>query len=115
MQIGQMVPFITMNKWTKEIEAEITSLLKDWLKQHQKTQKDLKHALKADSERMPVLLDILKKNFAQGGLQKAVKRLCEIENEWYTGQNSSQQGSKDSDPFGQLDLLLEEINEDCKN
>ncbi len=104
-----------MAKWSEEIEAEITSLLKDWLKQHQRTQKDLKHSLKADSERMPILVNILKKDYIQGGLQKAVKRLCDVEDEWYSGNKSSSQDSKDPDPFGQLDLLLEEMKEDCNN
>ena len=55
-----MVPFVkTMEKWNATIELEITLLLKDWLKQKGKTQKDLQTILGTSSERMPVLIEIL--------------------------------------------------------
>ncbi len=104
-----------MAKWSEEIEEEITLLIKDWLKQHNKTQKDLKNGLHANSERMPALLEILKKEFSQGGLHKLAAKLCEIENQWSTNHETSSNMNIDSDPFGQLDLLLEEIEEDCNN
>ena len=47
-----------MTKWNKEIEEEITLLVKDWLKQKKKTQKDLKRILNASSERMLSLIHI---------------------------------------------------------
>ncbi len=102
-----------MTIWSKEIEAEITLLIKEWLKHHNKTQKDLREGLHADSERMTALMEILKTDFLQGGLQKLVNRLCSIEEMW-TNQNKLDNPKQNNpDPFGQLDLLLEELKENC--
>ena len=59
-----------MNKWSPEIEKKLTALIKDWLKQHGRTQADLKNSLQADSSRMPAILDILKRAYLRGGLPK---------------------------------------------
>ena len=71
-----------MLKWTKEVEEEIILLIKEWLKQHNKTQKDLRLSLNANSERMPALLEILKNDFSKGGLPTLTAKLCEIESFW---------------------------------
>ena len=102
-----------MTKWNKEIEEEITLLVKDWLKQRKKTQKDLKRILNASSERMPVLLETLKLEYSKGGLAQLLKILCTAEEFWEQGNQIKQSEEIISDPFGQLDLLLEEIKEDC--
>ncbi len=101
--------------WSKQIEAEITLLIKEWLKHHNKTQKDLRISLHADSERMPALIEILKRDFLKGGIQKLVDRLCSIEKIWKSDQGMDQQQTYNPDPFGQLDLLLEELKEDCNS
>ena len=49
-----------MARWSSQIEEELTLLLKDWLKQQGRTQADLKRSLKAESTRMPALMNILK-------------------------------------------------------
>ena len=102
-----------MNKWNKEIEEEVTLLVKDWLKQKNKTQKDLKRILNASSERMPVLIDTLKLEYSTGGLSQLLKVLCAAEEYWEQGNQIKQSEEIISDPFGQLDLLLEELKEDC--
>ncbi len=104
-----------MAKWSEKIEAEITLLIKEWLKHHNKTQKDLRTGLHADSERMPALMEILKTDFSSGGIQKLLDRLCSIEEIWITNPKSEHQPINNPDPFGQLDLLLEELKEDCNN
>ncbi len=107
-----MVPFIkTMEKWNATIELEITLLLKDWLKQKGKTQKDLQTILGTSSERMPAIIDILKKEYTAGGLPKLASLLCSIEEAWSNKKINKIEGT--TDPFSQLDLLLEEIQEDC--
>ena len=108
-----MVPFIKMAQWSKEFEEEVVLLIKDWLKHHNKTQKDLRYGLNASSERMPILLEILKKDYSHGGVQKLAKRLSEIEDCWVSNNELETTNVIDRDPFGQLDLLLEEINDDC--
>ncbi len=102
-----------MSKWNKQLENEITLLVKDWLRQKGKTQKDLSIVLNSPSERMPAIIESLRKEFSLGGLPKLASLLCEIEAKWTDGTDIEQ--DKNYDPFGQLDLLLEEINEDCNN
>tara|TARA_B100000131_G_scaffold322800_1_gene378136 strand:+ start:721 stop:1038 length:318 start_codon:yes stop_codon:yes gene_type:complete len=103
-----------MFKWTPETKEEVILLIKEWLKQHNKTQKDLRLSLNANSERMHSLLEVLQKDYSKGGLPQLATKLCEIENAWLNKvESTSSFKENNSDPFGQLDLLLEEINEDC--
>ena len=109
-----------MTKWSKQIEEEITILLKDWLKSQGRTQADLKRSLQADSSRLPSLLDALKKDFSKEGLIGVASRLCIIEKAWSGKENTYikdevHNPEVPSDPCDQLDLLLEEIREDCDN
>ncbi len=104
-----------MSNWSKKFEEELTLILKDWLKHHGKTQADLKKGLQASSTRMPSLLEVLEKEYRIGGLHKLLDRLCLIEADWRKPSSDSVQGEVSSDPFGQLDLLLEKIRDDCTN
>ena len=102
-----------MKKWTKSLEEELTLLIKDWLRNKNMTQADLRDALQASSSRMPVLLEILQKDYSSGGIPKVAERLCSIENNWSKEKNSPKvEGQEKNDPFNQLDLLLEELQED---
>ncbi len=102
-----------MAKWTQEIEEEITLLIKEWLKQKGKTQKDLKASIGADSERMPILLKVFQEEYTSGGLPKLAALLCAIDQSWSVNNSQNIKKHKNQDPFGQLDLLLQEIKEDC--
>ena len=102
-----------MEKWNTQIELEVTLLLKDWLKQKGKTQKDLRNILNASSDIMPSIIDILKKEYSSGGLPKLASILCSIEDKWSSNKNDLEKAEAKKDPFSQLDLLLEEIQEDC--
>ena len=104
-----------MEKWNKQLEEEITLLIKDWLKQKGKTQKDLSKYLKISSERMPAILETLKTEFSSGGIPSIARVLCSIDAQWANRDDEIIDKEKTSDPFGQLDLLLEEINQDCNN
>ncbi len=106
-------PLNTMAKWNKEIEDEITLLIKDWLKHQKKTQKDLKRVLNASSERMPVLIEILKSEYSAGGLTQLVRVLCTAEQSWEQSNQINRSEKNIQAPFDQLDLLLEELKEDC--
>ncbi len=112
-----------MDSWSTKTEEEITNLLKEWLKQQGRTQADLRIELQAVSTRMPAIIDVLKKDFNKGGMPKVAEHLCSIENTWSretndekNSYNSTTEGSgKNLDPFGQLDLILDEIREECEN
>ena len=71
-----------MTKWNKQIEEELTLLIKDWLKNKGRTQLDLRESLQASSSRMPALLEVLRKEYSLGGIPKIAERLCSIENDW---------------------------------
>ena len=104
-----------MSGWSSQVEDELTLLLKDWLKQQGRTQADLRRSLQAVSTRMPALLEVLEREHRLGGIPRVAARLCEIEAEWVGTKNASSQSDnqKDTDPFSQLDLLLQEIRDDC--
>ena len=102
-----------MEKWNKQAEEELIFLIKDWLKQKGKTQKDLCMKLNSSSERISNLIEILKGEYYAGGFPRCVAVLCEIEHQWVNESNQVKDNAINSDPFGQLDLLIEEIQEDC--
>ena len=100
-------------KWSQELEDDLALLVKDWLKQNGHSQADLKDRLEASSTRMPAIIEALKKEYYLGGMQKIALRLCEIENSWTIKNKMQPAQDKDQDPFGQLDLSLDEIREHC--
>ncbi len=104
-----------MNKWNNKLENEIMVFVKDWLRQKGKTQKDLCKILNTSSERMPAIIEIIKTNFSLGGIPKVASLLCKVDQQWVDNNENNSPQEKASDPFSQLDLLLEEINEDCNN
>ncbi len=110
-----------MTRWSNELEEELTLLLKDWLKQQGRTQADLQKGLKAESPRMPFLIEVLKTDYIQGGLTKLASHLCEIEEIWACNKEISSNKiefnptiNEQNAPFDQLDLLLKELDEDSK-
>ena len=102
-----------MAAWTPEFEAELTTFLKDWLKQQGRTQADLRRSLRAISTRMPAILDVLQREHREQGLAGLAARLCAVEAEWDGGTATPAEADDASDPFGQLDMLLQEIRQDC--
>ena len=109
-----------MTRWSRDLEDDLAALLKDWLKQQGRTQSDLRRSLRATSTRMPALMEVLQREHGLGGMPRLAARLCAIEAEWaadpgHPDHADSDAGSSQSnaDPFGQLDLLLREIRDDC--
>ncbi|APD49029.1 hypothetical protein KQ302_00150 [Synechococcus sp. CS-602] len=85
--------------------------LKDWLRHSGRTQSDLRRALRAESIKMPALLEELQRLHVEAGLGAVAERLCAIETQW--------QSEEAVDPLAQLDLdldaLLNEIREGQKS
>ena len=106
-----------MPGWTPEFETDLTFLLKDWLKQQGRTQADLRRSLRAVSTRMPALLEVLAREHRLHGLSGLATRLCQVEAEWHGEQTEGgrEESPGGADPFGQLDMLLQEIREDCSD
>ena len=91
-----------MSAWTPEFEADLTLLLKDWLKHQGRTQADLRRNLRAVSTRMPALLEVLERERKMHGLAGLADRLCSVEAEWH-GQPSregSSAAAAEDDPVG---------------
>jgi len=109
-----------MTVWSPKLEDDLASLLKDWLKHQGRTQSDLRRSLRATSTRMPALMEVLERDHRLGGMPHVAARLCAIEAEWASsdGEGTAASATRkmanlDPDPFGQLDLLLQEIRDDC--
>ncbi len=100
-----------MISWSKKVEDELALLIKDWLKQHGRTQADLGECLKSESSRMPALIEIIRREHTKGGFPKLVSRLCQVEKQWSTCKTTNPISKESLNSFGQLDLLLEELRE----
>ena len=107
-----------MSRWNTAMEEELVVVLKDWLKHQERTQADLRRSLKATSTRMPALIEVLEREHRLGGVPQLAARLCAVEADWDRhpaagkGPTDLRSDSNDADPFGQLDLLLQEIRDD---
>ena len=106
-----MVPSMSKERWSKDIEEDLILLIKDWLKQTGRTQSELCQTLNLPSARMPTLIESLKKDFNSGGIPKIANRLCEVEELWINGEEGKTKHSFELNSSGQLDLL-DEICED---
>ena len=106
-----MVPTMSKDRWSKEIEEDLILLIKDWLRQTGRTQSELCQSLNLPSARMPTLIESLKKDFNSGGIPKIANRLCEVEELWANGGEGKTKKSFKLNSSGQLDLL-DEICED---
>ncbi|MEB3199053.1 MAG: hypothetical protein VKK62_00835 [Synechococcaceae cyanobacterium] len=96
---------------------DLQGFVRDWLRHAGRTQADLRRALRAESIRMPVLLEELQRIRSHQGLLALVDRLCSIEALWL-GEDGGDARLDEEDfsglasSFGQLDLLLQEIREE---
>ena len=106
-----MVPSMSKDRWSKEIEEDLILLIKDWLKQPGRPQSELCQTLNLPSARMPTLIESLKKDFNSGGIPKIANRLCEVEELWTNNGERDTKKSFELNSSGQLDLL-DEICED---
>ena len=106
-----MVPSMSKEHWSKDIEEDLILFIKDWLKQTGKTQSELCQTLNLPSARMPTLIESLKKDFNSGGIPKIANRLCEVEELWTNGKGEKIKKNFELNSSGQLDLL-DEICED---
>ncbi len=104
-----------MPTWSDNEKEHLTLLIKDWLKQQGRAQADLRESLQASSTRMQAIIEVLERDQKIGGLVRVADRLCKVEAAWNGLENRNTNETSEIDPFGQLDLILEEIKEDSKN
>ena len=109
-----------MNKLTSQDEVKLISFIKDWLKVHGYSQKDLSIELNINSSRMSEILNKLKETYKKGGLFNIAKTLIQVEQKWISNNQTSKIESKDSKSYSQLDIdlkvninsLMDQMNKD---
>ena len=95
-------------------EKELVSFIKDWLKSHGFTQKDLAHELNIKSSRTSEIILKIKELYKKGGMFNIAKNLIKIEQKWLSNIKNHYPETKQTAPFNQLDLdsLVKQINQD---
>ena len=122
-----------MVKLTSEEEKELTQFIKDWLKVHGYSQKDLATDLNINSSRTSEIIKKIKELHKKGGLFNIAKKLIEIEQKWINKSgsiknikikseinNQESHSEKSSKSYSQLDidykvdidLLINKMEED---
>tara|TARA_Y100001978_G_scaffold136058_1_gene121611 strand:- start:605 stop:979 length:375 start_codon:yes stop_codon:yes gene_type:complete len=104
-------------KLTSKEEKELTSFIKDWLRMHGYSQKDLAFELNITSSRTSEILKKVKEFHKKGGYFNVAKKLIEIEQNWInkslesgnldkqlTSSKTSYPKEKESHSYSQLDL-----------
>ena len=94
-----------MSKLSKQEEKELVSFIKDWLKSHGFTQKDLANELNLKSIQMPAIIFKLKEFHKKGGMFNVAKNLIKIEQNWLNKLKTDSQDRNDNvPPYSQLGL-----------
>ena len=103
-----------MSKLSTQEEKELVSFIKDWLKLHGFTQKDLANELNIKSSRTSEIILKIKELYKKGGLFNIAKNLIRIEQNWLNNFKNDYPETKQTSPYNQLDIdsLVNQINRD---
>ena len=103
-----------MSKLSIQEEKELVSFIKDWLKSHGFTQKDLANELNIKSSRTSAIILKIKELYKKGGLVNIAKNLIKIEQKWLNDIKNNYLETKQTPPYNQLDIdsLVNQINQD---
>ena len=103
-----------MIKLSKQEEKELVSFIKDWLKSHGFTQKDLANELNIRSSRTSEIILKIKELYKKGGMFNIAKNLIEIEQKWLNNIKNDCRETKQNQPYNQLDIdsLVNQITQD---
>ena len=103
-----------MSKLTPTEEKELISFIKDWLKSHGFTQKDLANELNIKSSRTSEIVIKIKEFYKKGGMFNIAKNLIKIEQKWLNNIKNDYLETKQTPPYNQLDIdsLVNQINQD---
>ena len=78
-----------MNKLSSQEEKELVVFIKEWLRSHGYSQKDLASQLKIKSSRTSEILNKLKDLHKKGGIINIAKNLINIEQHWISTKNNN--------------------------
>ena len=103
-----------MSKLSIQEEKELVSFIKDWLKTHGFTQKDLANELNIKSSRTSEIILKMQEFYKKGGLFNIAKNLIKIEHKWLNNIKNDYQETKQTAPYNQLDIdsLVKQITQD---
>ncbi len=103
-----------MRKLSIQEEKELAFFIKDWLKSHGFTQKDLSTELNIKSCRTSEIILKIKELYKKGGLFNIAKNLIKIEQKWLNNIKKDYRETKQTPPYNQLDIdsLVNQINQD---
>ena len=105
-----------MSKLSPGEEKELISFIKDWLKSHGYTQKDLANELNIKSSRTSEITQKVKEFYRKGGIFNIVKNLIKIEQNWLNNIRANSQEIYEAYPYNQLDIdsLVNQIKKDSR-
>ena len=103
-----------MSKLSQQEEKEIIAFIKDWLKVHGYTQKDLANELNIKSSRTSEITQKVKEFYKKGGIFNIAKNLIKIEQNWLNNIQNNSPKLNELQPYNQLDIdsLVNKINKD---
>ena len=103
-----------MSKLSIQEEKALVSFIKDWLKSHGFTQKDLANELDIKSSRTSEIVLKIKELYKKGGMFNIAKNLIKIEQKWLNNIKNDFLETKKIPPYNQLDLdsLVKKMNQD---
>ena len=103
-----------MSKLSIQEEKELVCFIKDWLKTHGFTQKDLANELNIKSSRTSDIILEIKELYKKGGMFNIAKNLIKIEQKWLNNIKNDYLETKRTNPYNQLDIdsLVNQINQD---
>ena len=78
-----------MSKLSSQEEKDLIVFIKDWLRSHGYSQKDLASQLKIKSSRTSEILNKLKDLHKRGGIINIAKNLINIEQHWISTKNNN--------------------------
>jgi len=103
-----------MSKLSLQEEKELVSFIKDWLKTHGFTQKDLANELNIKSSRTSEIILKMKELYKKGGMFNIAKNLIKIEQKWLNNIKDNYREATQTPPYNQLDLdsLVKQIKQE---
>jgi len=107
-----------MSKLSIQEEKELVFFIKDWLKSHGFTQKDLANELNIKSSRTSEIILKIKDLYKKGGMFNIAKNLIKIEQKWLNNIKNDYRETKQTPPppppYNQLDIdsLVNQITQD---
>lgn len=93
-----------MSKLSQQEEKELIAFVKNWLKAHGFTQKNLANELNIKSSRTSEISKKFKELYKKGGIFNIAKNLIKIEQNWQNNIQAKSQEIKETKPYDQLDL-----------